>query len=323
MPRRIVLALFFAVAAVRSDAADDDLPGVLRRAGEYVTAFRRELSGIVAEESYAQDVRTQMGVTIMLDGRGTAMQSHRDIRSDIVMVRTDEGYVEFRDVFEVDGRPVRDRENRLAKLFLQDSVDAREQIIEIEQESSRYNIGNVYRNFNTPALALMFLEPELQGRFKFRRAASKPPSLVSGWKRGVASRFDLPASAWVVEYQETQKGTLIRRAVGNGDLPARGRFWIDPASGRVLASELEVGDPLARATIVVAYAHEPVAVSLIPVEMRERYVNGTSRVVTEGTAEYGRLRRFGVAVDEDIPPVGPPDGSPPPADSPAAPPQPR
>ena len=62
------------------------------------------------------------------------------------------------------------------------------QIVRINEESARYNIGNIYRNFNTPALALMFLEPEVQPRFKFRRVDSKPPTLASRWNGGVAAR---------------------------------------------------------------------------------------------------------------------------------------
>ena len=286
-----------------SFAAEETLETVLARAGLYVVRFREELSGIVAEERYSQDVRQSAGMTTAVDGRGTSPALHRDLVSDIVMVRTPDRYVEFRDVFQVDGRQVRDREDRLAKLFLTAEAAGDAQIVRINEESARYNIGNIYRNFNTPALALMFLEPEVQPRFKFRRVETKPPTLASRWNGGVAARFAAPAHLWAIEYQEVQKGTLIRRQPGNTDMPARGRFWIEPDTGRVLLSELQVGDPLTRATIAVAFVDDPVATVRIPIEMRERYVNGSSRVTTEGTAQYGRLRRFSVGTDEVIPPV--------------------
>lgn len=297
-------AAAFILLGAASLAAEDTLDTVLERAGQYVLRFREELSGIVAEERYAQDIRQSSGMSTSVDGRGTSPALHRDLVSDIVMVRTPERYVEFRDVFQVDGRQVRDREDRLAKLFLApDAAGGDAQIVRINEESARYNIGNIYRNFNTPALALMFLEPDIQGRFKFRRVDNKPPTLASRWNGGVAARFAPPPHLWAIEYQEAQKGTLIRRQPGNTDMPSRGRFWIEPDTGRVLLSELQVGDPLTRATIAVAFADDPVASVRVPVEMRERYVNGTSRVTTEGTAQYGRLRRFSVGTDEVIPPV--------------------
>lgn len=306
MKHLMIAAALAAQAPLLAASADDTLDQVIERASRYVVEFRQQLSGIVAEEHYSQDLRPAMGVSLTGGSGGSAAVPHRELVSDIAMVRTGDGYVEFRDVFQVDSRPVRDREDRLMKLFLAPESSGRAQILRINEESARYNIGNVYRNFNTPAVALMFLEPELIGRFRFRRADSRPPSLVSGWNRGQAERWRFPADTWTVEYQETAKGTLIRRQTGGGDMPARGRFWIDPASGAVLLSELQVGDPLARVTIAVAFAADPVASVRVPIEMRERYLNGTTRVTTEGTAQYGRLRRFTVGTDEVIPPVTPP-----------------
>lgn len=88
------------------------LETVLQRAGQYATDFRRQFAGIVAEEIYVQDVdvssRTRPAVT------------HRELKSDLLLVRAEDtgGYVEFRDVVEVDGRAVRDRQERLTDLFL-------------------------------------------------------------------------------------------------------------------------------------------------------------------------------------------------------------
>ena len=38
-------------------------------------------------------------------------------------------------------------------------------------------------------------------------------------------------AVWVIEYQEVEKQTMIRTTNGR-DLPSRGRFWIEPATGR-------------------------------------------------------------------------------------------
>jgi hypothetical protein len=77
------------------------------------------------------------------------------------------------DVLEVDGSSARDRQNRLAALFVSGDQQAGDQILLLNRESARDDIGKVYRNFNTPSLALMFLEPELHGRFMFTAAKNR------------------------------------------------------------------------------------------------------------------------------------------------------
>ena len=93
----------------------------------------------------------------------------RELRSDFLLVRPEgeDHYFEFRDVFEVDGRPVRDREERLSRLFLDRSGASSRQIQEITNESARYNIGSVERTLNTPTLALLLLDPRYQPTVTF------------------------------------------------------------------------------------------------------------------------------------------------------------
>ena len=98
------------------------------------------------------------------------------LKSDFLLVRPPgaERFVEFRDVFEVDGRPVRDRQDRLTRLFLDTSANT-DRIRAIIEDSARYNIGNIPRNVNTPMLPLVFLQ-EVIGRASASsaRAAERP-----------------------------------------------------------------------------------------------------------------------------------------------------
>src|SRR5581483_8029322 len=116
--------------------------------------------GVVAEESYRQQVRIP---SVGRDARGfptDATVQRRDLRSDVLLVRAPAGdrWIQFPDVFEVDGKPVRDREERLTRLFLQPSADAARQEEDIAAASARYNIGGVNRTVNMPMLALAVLE---------------------------------------------------------------------------------------------------------------------------------------------------------------------
>jgi hypothetical protein len=70
----------------------------------------------------------------------------------------------------------------------------------------------------------------------------------------------------------------------------RGRLWIEPATGRVLMSELLAGDDDLRATIAVSYQSEPLLGFLVPVEMRERYEAPAKGVRIEGLATYEGFR---------------------------------
>src|SRR4051812_45702654 len=112
-----------------SAQAPDQLDAILDKAGDYVSTYQRTFVGVVAEETYRQNTRG-VGRT---DQRGFASEGvgqRRDLKSDVLLVRAPagDGWIQFRDVFEVDGKPVRDRAERLAKLFLQPSASAQRQI---------------------------------------------------------------------------------------------------------------------------------------------------------------------------------------------------
>jgi hypothetical protein len=275
-------------AGVRSAAQEPlTLASVLARAGEYVVRFQQDLSGVVAEEHYTQDVvRPGQGTVRGFGGIPQEDRQHRDLRSDLLLVRPERAdrYIQFRDVFEVDGKPVRDRDDRLTLLFLSPSPSASEQLAEIAQESARYNIGNISRDLNVPVLALMFLQPDNQPRFRFTPA-----------------KIGAPGQPWEIEYREVRPQTLIR-TTADRDLPSRGKFRIEPLSGRVLMSELIAENDLVHADIIVTYQFEPTLGFLVPDEMRESISTPRGTTDIKGRATYSRFRQFKVTVEDAIVP---------------------
>jgi hypothetical protein len=203
--------------------------------------------------------------------------------------------MQFRDVFEVDGQPVRDRSERLMKLFVSPSASTANQAELIAQESSRYNIGNLQRTLNVPLLALAILDPAHQQRFVFKR-------IEKGAESPVRSAAASATAVWVIGYREVESQTIIR-TTNFRDMPSRGRFWIEPETGRVLASELIAEDLTVRGAITVGYDLEPALQVMVPTQMRENYdiVGGASRVI--GVANYSKFRQFQVKVDEKIAPI--------------------
>jgi len=280
---------------------------VLARAGAYVAEFQRQLSGIVAEERYRQEVKASSRRSGCPPSRTRAATAacpeplvhpvRSELRSDLLLVKpvATREWLQFRDVFEVDGQPVRDRSERLTRLFLDPSSASANQIAMILNESARYNIGDIQRNINTPLFALQFLEPSNQPRFTFKRTRDRVPDGMRAAPT-VPGAFRTSIEVWAIEYEEKQPGTMIRTADFR-DLPSRGRFWIEPDTGRVLVSELVARNRSVDGTVDVSYQSEPLLGLLVPIEMRERYKDQHG-VRIEAVATYGRFRQFQVSVDE-------------------------
>ncbi len=306
------LGIALVLAARPAAAEEPKLATVLERAGAYVTELQHQLSGIVAEERYTQEItafskrggcRSASTYQSALNCRGQLVVPIRaDLRSDLLLVKPTGAneWVQFRDVFEADGKQVRDRSDRLTRLFLNESPSARVQVGRILEESARFNIGEITRNVNVPVFALQFLLPANQGRFRFSRTRDRVPGTFASRDAPTAA-FRTSTEVWVVEYRETQTSTMIRTSERT-DLPSRGRFWIEPSTGRVLMSELIARDRTVTAIIDVSYQSEPLVGFLVPIEMRERYESRNGERI-KGDARYGQFRQFQVNVDETFAPV--------------------
>ena len=269
---------------------------VLDRAGWYLDYFVDEFENVVAEETYTQDSSQLLAsFTPSAGGRGGTppppspsdmlRARHRDLRSDFLLVKAPDtaALVPFRDVIQVDGIVVRDREARLAKLFLTAAKDAMVQAEHIREEGARYNLGNMRSTLGNPVLALGVLQQTYQPRFRFSLGRDD-----KSFGPGVA----------VVEYKEVQSPAMIRGEAGR-DLPAHGHLWIEAATGRVLKTELQVQQPAVRAIITTTFQAEEASGIAVPLEMREQYTFASGNRVNT-VANYGRFRRFDVIANEDI-----------------------
>src|SRR5262249_43060417 len=98
-------------------------------------------------------------------------------KADFLLVRTaPSGYVQYRDVFEQDGQPVRHRDQRLERAFANGARVGEAERQQILEENARFNIGEVVRTLNVPVLALEILRPDNQWRFSFKRLSDSRPS---------------------------------------------------------------------------------------------------------------------------------------------------
>ena len=285
MTRAVVTLIVAAVASVALRAEPPTLDVVLARAAAYVADYQRRLQGIVAEEDYVQNL------TSSARGRARFNREGRQLRSDVLLVKlaNDDWWMQFRDVFEVDHHPVRDRDQRLSKLFIDAKADARAQAMTIQQESSRYNLGPVTRTINIPIMAMLFFEQVNQARLDFKLG-----------KSGNVKRLTELAAAediWLIEFREIGPGTMVKGA-NNIDIPSKGRAWIDSATGRILRTELITEDTQLRAIVDVSYKTAANLDFLVPGEMREIYLVRQTETRIDGRATYDKFRQFSVSTTE-------------------------
>lgn len=259
---------------------------LLDRATTYVEDFVTKLSRVVAEEQYVQEY-LDVGVE---GSRGTFLgtpkvRERRILKSDLLLVKPSESeqWHVFRDVFEVDGRPVRDREDRLAKLFLEskDTASSLDRALQIAAESARFSIRQV-GTVDNPLLALGFLQRAYRERFRFT---------IRGRDASVGQ------DTWNVEFRETVRPTIIRSSAGK-DIFARGRYWIDATAGQVMRTEVVFNALGTETSITTAFALDDRLRTHVPVEMRFR--RGASINEVRGVATYGRFRQFEVGTEETV-----------------------
>ena len=268
-------------ASVTADPDQASVRDALSKVARYLAGYEEHLAAVVLEERYQQRVVEE----------GYGKSDVRHLRSDVLLIRDLAlEWVGFRDVFEVDGRAVRDRDERLQRLFLGDRASAMEQARRIVEESTRYNLNSehvtVQRSVNMPLTALRFLTRDNQPRSKFKHAGVKA---LEG-KPGI-----------VLEFDEQRKPRVIKT---DDESPSSGRVWIDPASGAVMRSEfwLEMRNPKYRTRVSVrvrvSFNQNDKLGLWLPAEMDEEYRSGQTRIT--GSAAYSNPRRFGVSTTETI-----------------------
>jgi hypothetical protein len=274
-------------AALTAQGPDVDRISVellLGRAGWYAQDFIEKFSNVVSEETYIQDSSVPMQSAALI-GRAGATARNRILKSDflLVSVSSAQDWIPFRDVFQVDNQPIRDREQRLTRLFLKPSENSLEQATRIQEESARYNLGNMRRTVNNPVLGIVVVQGDFHHRFRYSLGKMDPK---------------VGPGVWIVEYQEVARPAFIR---GRSDLDlfAHGRVWIEAETGRVFKTEVLLEQPSLRARITTSFRFDDRFGIAVPYEMQEEYKFDSGTRVT-AVATYDRFRRFDVSTDENL-----------------------
>ncbi len=277
--RVLAFAAALALAAPAARGATTPVSDLVDRATAYLSGYLRAFSTVVAEERYMQDSHPMPGADVFGQTTGAQQSEHVELRSDVLLVTpaASSRWLTFRDVFSVNGRDVRDRAFRLARLFVDPPPDLAERLSAIAREGYRYNLGSKDRTLANPVLAAAFLQRDYRDRFDFRLAGIDVA-------RG--------ADVWIVKFKERVRPTILRTADDRNVL-STGRFWIEGGSGRLLQTELETstGDK-----VMTVWRYDERLRLDVPAEMRDIAWFGGTPIT--GVATYSNFRRFDVTTDE-------------------------
>ena len=282
----LLLGLTSMVQAQLGNTPGSGFTTIIGSAMRYVIAYEQKFMLLAADETYVQELQRppNPGDNLSRTNPGGGMRaggamSRLVIKSDFLLVQLGgdgEGWMPFRDAYEVKGAKVRNREERLLKLFQGDDKERFEKAAKLNEATAGHNLGNVARTINIPTLAMMFLHPRVNERFEFTDEGEET----------IAGRVLRRAA-----YREVARPTLIKTTRGR-DLALTGHIWIDPFTGTVVKTDLNAADPAVRCAITVTYRKDDALDFWVPSQMDEYYKAALSLDEVLATATYSNVRRF-------------------------------
>ena len=247
---------------VTEQAPVPTVESVVEAAARYVKAYQTQLSAVVAEEVYTQQVAS-------LVPSDPAIPRFRRITGELFFMTAPGGddWLAIRDIATVDGQALK---NRLTVLEELKRLPVHEVVAAFKASNSKFNIGRTSRNFNEPTLSLRVLDGQHRSRFSFVQ-------------RRVERSRDGPIV--VVAFTERDGPSLIRDLTYGAAL-SKGEFSIEPASGRVQRAVLTAAVGPVRLELVTDYALDKRLELWLPSRFRERYEHGRAPRSVEASEEH-------------------------------------
>jgi len=249
----------------------DAVDAVRNRLDGYLIAYEPQLSVLVADEEMTQRTRERKWVV-----------TNRRIQSEVAFVALpgDAGWLGFRRVLTVNGRPIKDRGIPLGRLLAEETSTNYEQARQLLAESAVHNLG-APRTINLPNLPLEMLHPRNRHRF----AAE-----IFGHEKIAGLQTTL------LRMNETASPTIIQQKDG-GDMKTVVWAWVDASTGTLLRAQVttrdaRIGMPAFDAVIRVDFRKDDRLGIVVPHEMTETFFVGRNDDPGNGTARYSNYRRF-------------------------------
>jgi len=270
----------FALPPVQAPRADTSTAAVVDAASTYVKAYQDQLTFVLADESYTQQIRTQVPAD-------ASMPRSRNLKSEIAFMFADRTWMAIRDVMQVDGKPVDRRPDLRADLQL---LPAQQVAGKFKSYNSRFNLGHVIRNFNEPTLSLLVLDPGYRESFKFERKGVERSSGMTL----VTLAFSQIKPPWLI-YDLNLNPVF-----------SHGELVVEAGTGRVRRAVLRAKISSVQMEFTTVYAPETRLGIWVPTLFREHYEEGvaagnsrTQMLTASGQVEeifcearYANFRRF-------------------------------
>jgi hypothetical protein len=257
---------------------------IAQRAADYVADYQRELTAIVADEEYVQDVRSQIP-------EDPGAPRSRSTTGEVFFIFTSRprGWMAIRDVWTVDGAPAPERTDVRAILATLPVTEVGERM---RSHNARYNIGRIMRTINEPTLALLSLDEAHRSRFRF----------------DTKNREDVDGHALIwLAFEEKERPTLIRSLQGR-PVFMKGGLLVEIANGRIWESRLAATVEATSVELVTKYRFDERLGLMLPIVFREHYEQGKDAAKSRGQAsgtsleyeqiacegKYSNFRRFEV-----------------------------
>jgi hypothetical protein len=281
------LAVFIPLVLLLVQENVPDLETVIARGSEYVSQYEAELGNLIGAEEYVQN-------SILMDNSSpprVARRIQRRTSSDFLIIQVGSEWTALRKVNRVDGQRVKEEPPSFEDAFDDSPATNARRLQEMKDESIAYNLGEVRREINLPTFTLKVLRKSEVGRFMFERMGTARIEGIQTWR---------------IRFREVSGRSLVSGANGES-LYSHGTLWIEPETGRVLQTELEVENPYAQVRltgrILVTYGAAKKANILVPVLMTERYESRYNTI--DCRADYSNFRPFEVDVKFEISPPQP------------------
>jgi hypothetical protein len=267
-----------AAQRVAPPAVDDLLAG----AAAYVERFEQEFALVVGDERHQQRIGVRPAPMLPPD-------KVRTTRSEVVFLWLphEQMWLTARNVRSLNGRDIPGADSTLQAVLADESARMA-RMLRLRSESARYNFGPIRRNFNDPTLVLQFAGARLQPRFS--------------WTLEDRETLD-DAQTWRIRFKELARPSVIKR--GAEDLPASGRVWIEPFTGAIRKTRLDVTDVELKVHVRIetTFGRDEKLTVLAPKRMDESYeqeeqhvFRGSSRSdwaePINAVATYSNFRRF-------------------------------
>jgi len=266
-----------------STQGDTSVSVVLADARAYLEKYKEELTFLIAEEQYVQEIRYQTPV----DKR---MPQSRTMRSEIYFISlpSSSDWMAIRDVQSVDGKTVTDKPNVPNMLATSPAAQVE---ASLKAYNARYNIGRTIRNFNEPTLSLLILQPQ--------RASS-----VTFEMKGIATSPG--AQVATLAFREVGPETVLRD-LSLKPVLSEGELLVEVGTGRIRRAQLKAKLGTVKVEFTTTYVQDATLHALVPAVFREQYEDGLyhanarnepgnvepyEQIVCE--AKYSHFRRFEV-----------------------------